>query len=474
MNDLIRLTAREAVRRLASKEVSPLELIDAAETRIAETDGAVNAMPTLCFDRARKHARALMASGHPAEPPRGYLYGLPIAIKDLIEVEGVRSTFGSPIFKDNIPAKSDLLVTNLEARGGVIVGKSNTPEFGAGAQTFNEVFGVTKNPWDTRKTCAGSSGGAAVALAAGQVWLASGSDLGGSLRTPASFCSVVGLRPSPGRVPHGPSALPFATMSVEGPMARNVADAALMLDAMADQFPEDPLSLPAPARSFQDSAERPRVPVRVAWSDLTKYTPVDAEVKAICAKAAQGFTAVGAKVEEDCFDLGNPEYMFEVIRAAQFAASRKPLLDKHRDLLKPEVIWNIERGLQLTADDIGRAERERGALYARAVGFFRNFDIIATPMAVVPPFDHTKRYVEELNGVKFPTYISWVLPAFAFTLCSLPAISIPCGFTRDGLPVGLQLVGPPRGEAKLLAAAALLEAQLGLAGVTPIDPRVKG
>ena len=218
MNDLVRMTAREAVRRLAAREVSPLEMIDAAVERIAEADGAVNALPTLAVERAREHAARLMASGPPADAAPGYLHGLPIAVKDLKDVAGVRSTKGSPIYAEHVPERSDYLVENIEAQGGVVLAKSNTPEFGAGANTFNEVFGKTRNPWDTRMTCGGSSGGAAVALATGQVWLATGSDLGGSLRIPASFCSVVGLRPTPGRVPHGPKELPFAGLSVEGPM----------------------------------------------------------------------------------------------------------------------------------------------------------------------------------------------------------------------------------------------------------------
>jgi amidase len=473
MEELIRLTAREAVRRLATRQVSPLELIDAAERRINETDGVLNAIPTRCFDRARAHAKRLMAEGPPKDPPPGYLYGLPIAVKDLTDVEGVRSTKGSPIFKDTVPAQSDVLVRNLEARGAIVIGKSNTPEFGAGAQTFNEVFGTTTNPWDTRKTCAGSSGGSAVALAAGQVWLATGSDLGGSLRTPASFCSVVGLRPSPGRVAHGPSVTPFDTMSVDGPMGRNVGDAALLLDAMAGQFPEDPLSLPAPGVPFVDAVDRPTAPKRIAWTDFSRFGPINPEVRDICARAARRFQDLGVEVAEDTIDFGDPEEMFRVIRASAFLARQRANYESHRHLLKPEVVWNIEEGLRVGVEDIARAERARGELYQRAGAFFRNYDILALPAAPIPPFDHTIRYPETVEGVKMPTYISWVRVTFAVTLTSLPAISIPCGFTSEGLPVGLQLVGPPRGEARLLSAAAMLEAALGLKDATPIDPRVK-
>ena len=473
MEELIRLTAREAVHRLATRQVSPLEMIDAAERRIKETDGVLNAVPTLCFDRARAHAKKLMAEGAPKDPPPGYLYGLPIAVKDLVDVEGVRTTRGSRIFKDNISAHSDVSVRNLEARGAVVIGKSNTPEFGAGAQTFNEVLGTTTNPWDTRKTCAGSSGGAAVALAAGQVWLATGSDLGGSLRTPASFCSVVGLRPSPGRVAHGPNITPYDTMSVDGPMARNVGDCALFLDAMAGQFPEDPISQPAPALPFTGAVDRPTLPRRVAWTDFSRFGPINPEVRDICAKAARRFESLGVDMAEDTIDFGDPEEMFRVIRASSFLARQRANYEAHRDLMKPEVQWNIEEGLRVKVDDIAQAERARGELYQRATAFFRKYDILALPAAPIPPFDHTIRYPETVEGVKMPTYISWVRVSFAVTLTSLPAIVIPCGFTKEGLPVGLQLVGPPRGEARLLSAAAMLEAALGLGQVTPIDPRVK-
>ena len=469
MHELCKKTAREMVALLAKGEVSPLELIDIAADRIAATDGVLNALPTLCYERARDRAKALMQR-RPGRPPRGYLHGLPVAIKDLTDVAGVRTTYGSPIYADHVPARSDLLVETLEAKGAVVIAKSNTPEFGAGAQTFNEVFGTTANPWNTRLTPGGSSGGAAVALAAGQVWLATGSDLGGSLRTPASFCSVVGLRPSPGRVAHGPATLPYATLSVEGPMGRTVGDVALLLDAQAGQHPRDPLSLPAPKQPFIAAVEQPLGPKRVAFSADLKLGPVAAEVREICGRAAASFATLGAEVVEDCIDFGPAEWVFQTLRGAQFAAGRAPLLETHRDQLKPEVIWNIEHGLKLTADEIGRAERERGALYHRTAAFFERYDLLLTPAAIVPPFEHRHRYVSEVEGVKFPTYISWVVPAFAVTLTSCPAISVPCGFTREGLPVGLQIVGPPRGEAKLLAAAQLFESLQNLPSRLPIDP----
>ncbi len=473
MDELIRLSAREAVRRLRSREISPLELVEAALARIEAVNPAVNAVPTLCADRARAQARRVM-SGEVAMPgdPRGWLAGLPMVIKDLNDVEGVRTTYGSPIFRDHVPERSGYEIERLEARGALVIGKSNTPEFGAGAQTFNEVFGATRNPWNTALTCSGSSGGSAVALATGMVWLANGSDLGGSLRTPASFCSVVGLRPSPGRVGHGPSASPFQTLSVEGPMARDVRDVALLLDAQAGFEPRDPLTSDAPAESFSAAVGRPPRLGRVAFTpDLGGITPVDAEVAAICRGAALRLGELGAAFEEGCPELGAATEVFTILRAEQFVTARAPLLEKHRDGLKPEVVWNIEHGLGLSAETIGWAERERGLMQRRMAAFFADHDLLLCPAAIVPPFPVETRYVAELNGHRFPSYIDWVTITYALTLTGCPVLSLPCGFTASGLPVGLQIVGPPRGEAGLLAAAAALEDLLGIAGRVPIDPR---
>ncbi len=469
-SELFRLTAQQAVQLLRRREVSPLELIDAALARIAATDGPINALPTLCAERARDHARRFDASGSAAALP-GWLAGLPIAVKDLNDVAGVRTTYGSPIFADNVPVRSDIMVERLEQRGAIVLAKSNTPEFGAGANTFNEVFGETRNPWNTALTCAGSSGGSAAALAAGQVWLATGSDLGGSLRTPASFCSVVGLRPSPGRVANGPRDRPFGTLSVEGPMGRTVGDVALMLDAMAGWHLEDPLSLEAPADSFQAAAASRHLPRRVGFSADLGITPVDAEVRDICAAAAQRLADRGIAVDEACPDFAGAAEAFRTLRAAGFVAGYLPLYETRRQQLKPDVIWNIEHGMRLTAAEIARAELARGALYHRVAAFFTEHDLLLCPAACVPPFDVKTRWLASLNGVAFDNYVEWIRITYAVTLTSCPALSLPCGFTRDGRPVGLQLVGRPRGESALLAAAAAVEETLDLARLLPIDPR---
>ena len=465
--ELTKETAVAVVGKLRSGEVSPLDLLDVLEKRIAEVDGKVNALPTLCFDRARSHARVLMQK--PASE-RGLLAGLPIPIKDLTAVAGVLTTQGSPIYRDDIPAKSDVLVETLEKNGGVIYAKSNTPEFGAGANTFNEVFGATRNPFDTSRSAAGSSGGAAVALATGTAWLAHGSDMGGSLRNPASFCGIVGLRPSIGRVAHSPVAAVDRNLGVQGPMARNVEDLALMLDAMSGEHRADPLSLPLLPNSFLSAARSGTRPKRVAFSPDLGITPVDPEVAAITRKAAQRFSELGVIVEEAHPDLREAHECFHVLRAFDFALSKAELLRTKRDQLKPEVIWNIEEGLKLTVEQIERAEAQRVAMTARTLEFFDTYDLLLTPATIVPPFPIENRYVAECAGKKFDNYVEWLGIVYAITLVCCPALSLPCGFTASGLPVGLQMVAPNRGEAQLLAGAQALEDILGLRGTTPIDP----
>jgi amidase len=465
---LVSESACAIVDKLKRGDVSPLDLLDALEARIGKVDVHVNALPTLCFDRARDHAEVLMQK---VVSERGVLAGLPVPIKDLTDVAGVQSTQGSPIYKDRIPDRSDVLVEHLERNGAVIYAKSNTPEFGAGANTFNEVFGATRNPWDTSKSAAGSSGGAAVALATGMAWLAHGSDMGGSLRNPASFCGVVGLRPSIGRVAHTPKFGVNRTLGVQGPMARNIEDLALLLDAMSGESPADPLSLPALPTSFLSSARSGKAPKRVAYSPDLGITPVDPEIVALTRKAAARFADAGAIVEEAHPDLREAHDCFHVLRAFDFAITKAELLRTRRDLLKPEVIWNIERGLELSVEQLARAEAQRLAMTERTRAFFESYDLLLTPATIVPPFPVEQRYVAECGAEKFDNYIHWLGIVYAITLACCPALSMPCGFTASDLPVGLQVVGPPRGEAPLLAGAKVLEDILGLRDIAPIDPR---
>ncbi len=464
---LVHATACAVIDKLHAGEVTPLDLLDVLEQRIAEVDGKVNALPTLCFDRARDRAKALMKK---PIGDRGLLAGMPIPIKDLTNVEGVLTTQGSPIYKDNVPARSDIVVEQLEHHGGLIYAKSNTPEFGAGANTFNEVFGATLNPWDLSRSAAGSSGGAAVALATGMAWLAHGTDMGGSLRNPASFCGIVGMRPSIGRVAHSPAAKIDRNLGVHGPMARNVEDLALLLDAMSGEHPADPLSLPSLPTSFLSAARSGNKPKRIAYSPDLGITPVDPEVAAITRKAAARFAEAGVIVEEAHPDLREAHECFHVLRAFDFAISKAALLRTKRDQLKPEVIWNIEEGLKLTVEQLERAEAQRVAMSTRTLEFFKTYDLLLTPATIVAPFPIGDRYVAECAGIKFDNYVEWLGIVYAITLVCCPALSLPCGFTASGLPVGLQVVAPPRDEAQLLAGANVLEEILGLRGTTPIAP----
>jgi amidase len=467
-SELIALSAREAVRLLRAGEVSAVEMVDAAAERIAEVDPQVNALPTLCLEQARDFAKLL---AKPADPAPNWLAGLPIVVKDLNEVAGVRTTYGSPVFADHVPDHDELTIETLKRNGAIVIAKSNTPEFGAGANTFNEVFGKTVNPWNTALTCGGSSGGSAVSVATGMSWLGTGTDLGGSLRTPASFCSVVGLRASPGRIAHGPGRNPFQTLSVDGPLGRTVGDVAMMLDAEVGHDPRDPLSMAAPATPFVAAADAPRAPKRVGFTPNLGIGPVDPEVADICAKAARRFADAGAEVEDATPDFTGAMDIFQALRAAQFVGVRSYLLEQHRDQLKPEMIWNIEKGMQQTTGDVARAWIDQGALYQRVAAWFEDYDLLALPAAIVPPFDVDKRYLDQLGDVEFDNYVDWIYITYAITLTSCPAISVPCGFTASGLPVGLQLVARPRGEAELIAYAAMFEQIAALGKLTPMDPR---
>jgi len=472
-DELFRLSATAAVARLRAGEITPLELIDAAAARIAAVDGAVNALPTLCLERGRAHARALMAGQRrEAEGEPGWLAGLPVAIKDLADVAGVRTTYGSPIFRDHVPDRSHPLVERIERRGGIVIAKSNTPEFGAGGNTFNEVFGRTRNPWNTALTCGGSTGGGAVALATGMAWLAHGSDHGGSLRGPATLCSVVGMRPSPGRVTRGTSNNLWSPLSVQGPMARNVADLALFLDTMAGQCPHDPMTFDAPAESFAAAVARAKGPLRVAFTaNYGGRVPVDGETRDICTQAVRKFEAAGCVVGEAFPDIGPAEEVFLALRSQHFVVDREVQLQTHRGQIKPDIIWNTEQGLAGSPSRIAWADRERAALFRRFAAFFQDWDVLVTPGAPSPAWDVMLRARDVIDGQKLTNYISGGLLTSAITLTSCPAVSVPCGFDRFGRPVGLQIVAPARQEARALAAAALFEQVAGLDRLVPIDPR---
>jgi len=455
---LIAKNAVEIVELLKRGDISPLDLIDTLDEHLSTVEPLINALPTLCLDRARDHARRLMER-NPGE--RGMLAGLPVPIKDLVPVAGVRTTFGSPIFADFVPEESESIVLRLEDRGAIVFAKSNTPEFGAGGHTFNEVFGTTLNPWNRDRSAGGSSGGAAAALASGCAWLAHGSDLGGSLRIPASFCGVVGLRPSPGRVPSGPDTYPYGLMAVEGPMARTVTDAALALDAMTGRDGTVPFATAESGGAFLAAARRPRMPNRIAFSADLGLTPIDPQVETVVRQTIERLATAGFEVVEDCPELSGVMESFQVLRAVAYAVSNAPLLEKYRDKLKPEVIWNIEKGLALDGAAVIAAQREQVRLFHATRAFMDSHDLLICPATIVPPFPADERYVTECNGVTFDTYIDWMAITWGLTVVSVPILAIPCGVTADGLPVGLQIAGRPGGETDLIAMARMVEDAVG-------------
>lgn len=463
--ELCQMEAHQVVALLRKGDLSPDELIDASQARLEQVEPLVNAVPVTCWDRARTKAETL--SG-PTDHP-GWLAGLPIGIKDLTPVEGVRSTFGTKALSDNIPKASDPIVTRLETRGGLVIGKTNTPEFGAGGNTFNDVFGATLNPWDTRLNAGGSSGGAAVSLATGALWLSHGSDHGGSLRTPAAYCGIVGLRPSPGLCASA-SVTGFIGEGVQGPMARSVTDCALFLDAMAGFEPRGPLSFPAPDQPYQQAVAQADSALRIGFApDLGGFAPVDADMARYLARAMQAMEGAGAMVEEACPDLPDLERTYHVIRGGMWAANFVSAPENLTRHFKPTLAENLAFGLSLTAEDIAKAQLSRSLIYDNMRGFLERFDVLACPVVGNMPHAQSEEWVRSVGGQALTGYMDWLRFAFLATVAGLPAISVPVGLSDDGLPVGLQLIGPPRGEAKLLAAARAVEVVMG-GPIGPIDP----
>ena len=434
------MPAVELAAHIRRKELSAREVLVAHLDQIERVNPNVNAIVTLVAERAL--AQAAAADEHTARGEMiGPLHGLPVAHKDLQDTQGIRTTYGSPIYAEHVPAQDTLLVERFKRAGATLLGKTNTPEFGAGSQTFNTVFGATRNPYNLSKTCGGSSGGAAVALACGMLPIADGSDMGGSLRNPASFCNVVGMRPSPGRVPSWPVGMAWSPLSVDGPLARTVADIALILSAIAGPDARAPLSIAEPASLFARPLQRDFKQVRVAWLSDLSDVPFDPRVRATVDAQRKTFEALGCIVEDAAPDFGDADDVFKTLRAWSFEAGLGDELRKHRHQLKDTIIWNIEAGMKLTGADIGRAEMKRTALYHRARIFMERYEFLVLPTVQVPPFDVNQSFVNEINGVPMTTYIDWMKSCYYITTLGHPAISVPAGFTGDGLPVGLQIVG---------------------------------
>lgn len=474
MSDLCATDAITLAGMLRRREVSAREVIAAHIDRITTVDGTVNAIVTRCFDRALSQAAAADEALAAGQPP-GLLHGLPVAHKDLVDTAGVRTTYGSPLFAEHVPERDALIVTRMSGAGAISLGKTNTPEFGAGSHTVNRVFGATRNPYNPGRSAGGSSGGAAAALAARMICLADGSDLGGSLRNPASFCNVVGLRPSAGRVPSWPGSDVTDTMSVSGPMGRTVADAALLLAVISGPDPRVPLALDAAPPSLTDPAQvngllnRDLTGLRVAWSPDLGLT-VDPAVRAVLEPARDVLAGLGCVITDTMPDLSGAAEVFLTWRAFRFATRFGPLLPQHAGDLGANVLWNTERGLELTPADLMRATTLRDQLAVQVTDFLAEFDVLACPVSQVPPFDVSLDWVHEVDGVPQQTYLDWMASAYLISATGLPAISVPAGFTPDGLPVGLQLVGRRRAEWELLGVARGFEAATGHGLVAPALP----
>tara|TARA_R110001592_G_scaffold363372_1_gene685957 strand:+ start:62333 stop:63790 length:1458 start_codon:yes stop_codon:yes gene_type:complete len=454
--------ATELAGLLARGELTAREVMQAHLDRIANLNPEVNAICTLlpeedalALAEDADHRRASGASIGP-------LHGLPIAVKDLSSTRGMRTTMGSPIFKDHIPTEDALLVQRLKAAGALVIGKTNTPEFGVGSHTFNRIFGITRNPYDTSKSAGGSSGGAAAALACGMLPLADGSDMGGSLRNPAAFCNVVGFRPSMGRVPAWPNVMAWQSrLGVEGPMARSVEDCALLLSVLAGPDERDPMSIQEDPRQFLQDLSYDFSRARLGWTPDLGLLPVASEIVDICAATLPHWRDCGFGIDNDCPNMAGAMESFEVLRASFYAQIAAPLLADHRHDMKDTLIQNIESGLKLTATDITRADAHRTQLYQNILRFFDTHDFLILPSTQVAPFPVENEWVEEIAGVPQNTYLDWMSICCIITLFGLPAISIPCGFTKAGLPVGLQIVGRPRADLDVLRAAYALEQATG-------------
>jgi amidase len=454
---LTRRTAHELAAMIKSRAVSPVEVLEAHLAAIARVNLKLNAIVTLAADRAKEHARAVETAVMRGDR-LGVLAGLPVAIKDITPTAGIRTTFGSPLYKDYVPDQDAEAVGRLKAAGAIVLAKTNTPEFAAGANTVNALFGATRNPWNPALSPAGSSGGSAVAVATGMVPIAQGTDFGGSIRIPAAFCGIVGIRPTPGLTPNHPTPLLWDPGQVHGPLARTAEDAALALDAMVGFSRLSPISVAPPWSSALAEVERCKDVrgLRIAYASDIAAIGIDGEIDAICRQAARQLQDAGAAVEEIAFDASDGRDPYLIWRGAwmvgrQFA--RLAQLEKFGENLK----GNVKAGMNVTALDLAAAEHKRQEVFHRFQGLFERFDILLTPAAPVKPYPVEMNFPNEINGQKLDNYVDWIAPAFLITLVSLPAGSVPAGKTRDGLPVGLQIVAPRFEEPRILSIAKLVQ-----------------
>jgi amidase len=456
MNELCFKPATALAQVLKARKLSATELVRAFIAQIERVNPKVNAIVTFLPELALKQARALDRK----KPSAGkILWGLPIAYKDVVPTKGIRTTYGSPVYRDHVPTEDHLIVERLSAAGAITIGKTNTPEFAAGSQTFNAVFGATLNPYDLSRTCGGSSGGAAVSVACGMLPFADGSDLGASLRNPGNFCNVVGFRPTPGRVPGWPATDAWQTLTVIGTLARTTADCALLFSAMAGSDARDPTSIAESGKIFRKNLKRNFRKTRVAWSRDLGGLPVDHEVTRVLEPCRRVLAALGCTVEDAEPDLAGAEEAFHVLRAVGFVQKYGELLQTQRDKLKKDVVWNIEQGLALDGARVARAQVLRTQVFHRMREFMQRYEFLCLPVNQVLPFPVTQPYVAEINGVKLDNYLDWMKTCYFITVTGHPAISVPAGFSREGLPVGLQIVGRHRDDFGVLQLAHAFESQ---------------
>lgn len=470
MNEIVDRDAVELAAMLAGGELSAREVLAAHLAVIERVNPAVNAVVTLDAEGAMRAAALADERRARGEPP-GPLHGLPVAIKDTHVTKGIRTTFGSTVHAGHVPGEDALIVRRLREAGAVIVGKTNTPEFAAGSQTYNEVFGATRNPYGTGRTCGGSSGGSAAAVASRMVPLADGSDLGGSLRNPASYCNIVGLRSSPGRVPMWPAWNAWDSMAVQGVLARTTADVALAMSAVAGPDPRAPLALDESGDIFRVDLAADMTGRRVACSpDLGGLFPVEPSVLAVFDRARETLADLGCVVEDDAPDLRGADEVFRTLRAAMFAVRYGPLLDEHRERLNPDVVGNIEDGFRLDGLAVTRAEVRRGEIQRRVLQFFDRYDHLMLPTVQLPPFPVERPYPERIADTEIAHYLDWMASCYLITVTGMPAVSVPAGFTADGLPVGVQIVAGPRGDLDALRLAHAFEQATGHARRRPPLP----
>jgi len=454
------LSTVEMARLIRTGKLSAREALAAHLKQIERVNSKVNAIVTMVPEMAAD-AAAKADEMQTHNEILGPLHGLPVAHKDLLETRGIRTTFGSPLYKDYIPTEDDIVVDRMRRAGAITIGKTNTPEFGAGSQTFNKVFGATHNPYDLTKTCGGSSGGAAVALACGLVPVASGSDTGGSLRNPAAFCNVVGFRPSIGRVPNPKASFAWSTLSTSGCLGRSVADLAFVLSTIAGPDSRAPLSINEPGEHFARPLERSFQGVRVAWFKDLGGVPFDPRVRAVVDAHRKTFESLGCVVEQAEPDFAPAESAFRILRAWNSANTNGPRLHEYPDAFKDTLKGEIEEGLRLTGADVARAETAHGQLWRSFQAFLEKYEYFVLPTTQLPPFDVNTPYPTEIAGVKFDNYIDWMKSCWYISATGNPAASVPGGFTPEGLPVGVQIVGRDKEDFSVLQIAHAFEQATG-------------